>query len=128
MYSIPKDHPLKDLKFRELHFSQFETLLYTEYGCSYRSIFEDYVRQQGASPDTIEMWSVEAIKQCVMCGLGITLLPLFTVQSELRDKKLNGILTDEIRISTQLAYHKNKWLSPAINKLLILVREHYKLV
>lgn len=85
------------------------------------------IKQQGVKPEnTVEFWSVEAIKQCVMCGLGISLMPLITVQSELIEKKLNGVISEETRIATQLAYHKNKWLSPAIIKLLALVREHSK--
>jgi DNA-binding transcriptional LysR family regulator len=61
-----------------------------------------------------------------MCGLGISLLPLITVQSELNEKKLCGVLSDETRVATQLAYHKNKWLSPAMTEFLALVREQSK--
>ncbi|WP_257985631.1 MULTISPECIES: hypothetical protein [Bacillus] len=42
---------------------------------------------------------MEAIKKCVMCGLGIALLPSITVQSELKEKKLHGMLTDKARIA-----------------------------
>lgn len=38
---LPKDHSFKNLKFKDVRFSTNETFLYTEYGCSYRSFFED---------------------------------------------------------------------------------------
>lgn len=41
-----------------------------------------------------------------MCGLGISLLPLITVQKELKGNKLSGLILDETRILTQMAYHK----------------------
>lgn len=122
---IPEDHPLKNKTFENLQFSPEETFLYTENGCSYRTYFEDYLQSQGINPqNTFEFWSVEAIKQCVMCGLGISLLPLITVQTEIRENKLHGVLSDEKRVSTQLAYHKNKWLSPALARLLDMVLKH----
>lgn len=121
---LPFEHSLKNKKFNDLKFSEEETFLYTENGCSYRTFFEEYLRNQGISPkNTLEFWSVEAIKQCVMCGLGISLLPLITVESELRENKLSGILYDEKRVATQLVYQKNKWFSPALTKFLEMVQD-----
>lgn len=117
MLILPCNHPL--------NFSVEETFLYTERGCSYRAFFENYLLHQGIRPEkTLESWSVESIKQSVMCGLGISLLPIITVEEELKENKIQGLLLDEAKVNTQLAYHKNKWLSPAITLFLSLVRKH----
>jgi DNA-binding transcriptional LysR family regulator len=60
-----------------------ETLLVTEPGCSYRSILEQALGKAGIANPKIEFASVEAIKQCAMAGLGVTLLPEMAVKTEL---------------------------------------------
>ena len=53
-----------------------ETLLLTEAGCSYRNMFEESLKSLGIySLHKIEFASIEAIKQCVIAGLGVALLP-----------------------------------------------------
>jgi DNA-binding transcriptional LysR family regulator len=60
-----------------------ESLLLTERGCSYRNLFEHALIAAGVYPGTaLEFANVEAIKQCVMAGLGITLLPDLAVRRE----------------------------------------------
>lgn len=104
-------------------FNANETFLYTEHGCSYRDFFEEYLRQRGVIADhTMEFWSVEAIKQCVMCGLGVSLLPLITTRTDIEEGKLQGTLVRDALFSTQMVYHKNKWLSPAMAAFTDIVR------
>ena len=58
-----------------------ETLLLTEAGCSYRNMFEESLNALGIySLDKIEFASIEAIKQCVVAGLGVALLPEMVVK------------------------------------------------
>jgi DNA-binding transcriptional LysR family regulator len=65
------------------------TALYTEQECTYRGLFESFVREQGLDGVSSfhEFWSLEAIKQCVMCGLGIALVPKITVTQELEQHR-----------------------------------------
>jgi DNA-binding transcriptional LysR family regulator len=52
--------------------------------CIFRQIFESTLRQRQITLDnTIELWSIESIKQCVAGNLGISFLPRFTVENEL---------------------------------------------
>lgn len=63
---------------------------------------------------------MEAIKKTVISGLGVTLLPRLTVEKELTE----GLLTDlrwngpEFNMVTQVSYHKDKWISPALEAFL----------
>lgn len=70
----------------------------------------------------MEFWSVEAIKQCVMCGLGVSLLPMITTRTEISEQKLEGIMVKDALFSTQMSYHKNKWFSPAMTAFTEIVR------
>jgi len=105
------------------------TVLYTERSCSYKSVFEHYINyKQMDVKESLDFQSIEAIKQCVRSGLGISLVPYFSVKEELITNKLSGeeVPPDHPAISTFLAYHKDKWLSPAILKMNELIREHAK--
>ncbi|MCY8684911.1 LysR family transcriptional regulator [Bacillus spizizenii] len=60
-----------------------------EEGCSYRTMFETYlVKQDIHGFQTMELWSIEAIKQTVMSGLGFSVLPYITVKEEVEAGKL----------------------------------------
>lgn len=123
----PLLHPLHNLKQVEPHHLKGETILHTETGCSYRILFERHLNQHGVFPDPkLEFWSIEAIKQCVMAGLGISFLPLVTVRNELSEGKLVKLnWNDESqRVATQVAYHHKKWMSPALSEFLLTVQKH----
>ncbi|MDO7905610.1 LysR family transcriptional regulator [Paenibacillus sp. JX-17] len=104
-----------------------EVILHTESGCSYRSLFEKYLHGHGVFPDpTLEFWSIEAIKQCVISGLGLSFLPLVTVRSELASGRMVRLGWDDRsqRVSTMLAYHPKKWQSPALRELMEMTNQH----
>lgn len=51
-----------------------------------------------------------------MSGLGVTLLPRISVEYEISQNLLVEIPWKEacLPVSTQIAYHKDKWLSPTL--------------
>lgn len=103
------------------------TVLYTERSCSYKSVFDHYINyKQMDVKESLDFQSIEAIKQCVRSGLGISLVPYFSVKEELESNKLNGeeVAPEHPAISTFLAYHKDKWLSPSMNSMISLIRSH----
>ncbi|MED4130676.1 LysR substrate-binding domain-containing protein [Shouchella miscanthi] len=59
------------------------------------------------------MPSIEAIKKCVICGLGISFLPHSTVKNEIERKELKEISTTipEKNVSIYTAFHKDKYVS-----------------
>lgn len=123
----PPDHPLLQQESVEPQHLKNETILFTETGCTYRTLFERHLNSQGVFPDPkLEFWSIEAIKQCVMSGLGISFLPLISVRSELAAGKLARLnWNDESqRVATQTVYHQKKWKSPALQEFLLTVEKH----
>lgn len=106
-----------------------ETVLFTETDsdriCCYGTLFRGALRTAGAFPQRyLEFHSIEAIKKCAMSGVGIALLPAIAVQQELERGELVAIpWQQDMDISTQMAWHKDKWLSPAIVAFTALARQ-----
>ncbi|TKH07525.1 LysR family transcriptional regulator [Peribacillus simplex] len=121
----PPGHPLTKKQVVVPKDLQGETLLLTEPG-SYRDFLEHWIKEEGVECSQIDFWNIEAIKQCVMCGLGISYLSQMSIEEELKQEKLVTLpwIHTEQSVTTQLAYHKNKWLTPAMTKLLEMIKSH----
>lgn len=120
------DHPLsrKDqVTPQDIH---NQTLILTEAGCSYRRLFEGILAQVGARPSSILGFSSnEVIKKFVSDGWGLGFLPQMTVNQELRAGQLITLPWSEpsFDIKAQLIYHKEKWLSPALQAFIKVTLE-----
>lgn len=97
-----------------------------EEGCSYRSMFERYlVNQKLPAFQTMELWSLEAIKKAVMSGLGFAALPYVTVQQEVEQGLLN-IMEHKEEFEPLYSYvlvKPKKWQPPAVQKFIELALE-----
>lgn len=122
----PPDHPLAHLPRVTAADLAGEQVVLTEGGCSYRQRFEQALDTAGVRPtDQLEFSNVEAIKQCVIAGLGVGVLPAFVVAQELANGQLVALPWDDqpMRMVTQLIWHRDKWLSPALTAFLQVTRE-----
>ncbi|MFD1886067.1 LysR family transcriptional regulator [Paenibacillus wenxiniae] len=123
----PPDHRLTAFSSVEPSDLREETILNTESGCSYRVLFEKVLNRHGIFLDpSIEFWSNEAIKQCVMAGLGLAFLPFITVQRELEEGKMIALHWDDTdqRVCTYISYHTKKWQSPAQSRFVEMAHKH----
>jgi DNA-binding transcriptional LysR family regulator len=105
-----------------------ETLLLTELGCSYRTLFEELFRTEDVYPaNKIEFVSVEAIKQCVIADLGIAVLPAIVVEKDIREGTIKELhLENKISpIYTQIAWHKDKWMTAPLQQFIDVTRESF---
>jgi DNA-binding transcriptional LysR family regulator len=98
-------------------------LILTEDGCTYRALLLQALRQSDTPHQVVcEFGSLEAIKQCVMCGLGIAFLPYVTVQEEITQGKLQALpFAFSSNLYTQVIYLERKWQSQAFQRLLNLM-------
>lgn len=95
-----------------------------EEGCSYRTMFEKYLLKHDIyNFQTMELWSIEAIKKIVMSGIGFSVLPYITVKEEVESGKLKIISHNEKfePIYSHMLIKKKKWLSPAVEAFVELV-------
>lgn len=103
------------------------TFLLTDQGCAYRSKLETALARVHVRPRTVmEFTSVEAIKQCAALGMGVACLPKIVVERELATSKLVVLPAAgfELAMNTLAVWHQDKWISPAMNAFLSLIRSH----
>ncbi|WP_433747889.1 LysR family transcriptional regulator [Falsibacillus pallidus] len=103
----------KNLSHTSLKQMDNQCLIMTEKDCSLRKYFEHYLTKEGIDKSNyLEFSSMEAIKQCVMSGLGISLMPRISVEAYLQNNQMKEIdIPEELNLFAQVSYHKNKWLS-----------------
>ena len=103
--------------------------LFTEEGCIYRRTFMELLSatMYGDQKNIhgIEFWNIDALKECVIYGIGVSVLPYIAVKKEIIENKIfaQEIPVDK-KISTYLAYHEEKWLSPSLKSFLEIVRNY----
>jgi DNA-binding transcriptional LysR family regulator len=119
-------HPLAGRKTVKPADLAGQTLLLTESGCGYRLKLDQQMALQNVRPGNVtEFSSVEAIKQCVIAGMGLGLLPAIVVARELRQLQIKALhwAGPSMDIETYILWHKDKWISPAMAAFMDLVRE-----
>lgn len=105
-----------------------ETLLLTEVGCSYRNMLEESLDSLGVYPlDKIEFASIEAIKQCVIAGLGVALLPEMVVKKDIEEGRMEVLpwKASSSPLYTQIAWHKDKRMTPPLEEFINLTRKMF---
>lgn len=125
LFLANSSHPLAQKEIVAPHNLAETCLILTEPGCSYRLTLEKILKEFRTTPHSIlEASSIETIKQLVMLGLGITMLPRFTVEKELAEGRICSIGWDgpQPDYAMQLIYHKDKWQSPALKAFFQVVR------
>ncbi|MBD0254011.1 MAG: hypothetical protein ICV31_05885 [Rubrobacter sp.] len=71
------------------------------------------------SRETLEFQSIEAIKRCVSAGMGVSVLPAVSVETELAAGGLSELRWHEPdRVGTLMAWNERRWGSPALRAFL----------
>ncbi|MEF3303471.1 LysR family transcriptional regulator [Paenibacillus sp. GYB003] len=97
-----------------------------EPSCSYRSMLTGLLHGHGVRPQlSCELGSVEAIKRCVLHGLGMALLPACAVAAEIADGRLRALPFShpELRVYVQLVYPAGRWISRTLAAFIAMLRE-----
>jgi len=119
-------HPLaarKEIRARDL---EGETIPLSTVDCSYRKglelvLGEEKVRYEAA----LEYNSVEAVKRCVMSGVGVTVLPEISVAEEVSRGLLKVLpWADEgLEAAALMIWYKERWVSPTLAAFMEVTRE-----
>jgi len=114
------DHPLAALKKITVHELENQSFILTESESGYSMDLKKLLEGLNVKVNTImEFSSLEAIKQCVQNGLGITLLPSIVVDKEIQRGELVmlPVEIDQILIHPKMIYHREKWMSAPLAAL-----------
>jgi len=122
----PPDHRLAVAGIASPEEVLAEPLILRETGSSTREVLVSRLRTRGldASP-ALELSNTEAVKQAVAAGLGLAVVSLLTVQTEIRTGRLAVLNVPDLCLERQLhlAWHPGKRLSQAGNAWLAFLRE-----
>ncbi|WP_339265577.1 LysR family transcriptional regulator [Paenibacillus sp. FSL R5-0470] len=116
----PINHPLAQMDIVTLQDLNNCELIVSEESCIYRSLFENLLKEHGIIFRIgFELSNLEAIKRCVMNGLGIALLPKIVAEEEIERGNLAELpfAHQEIHFDLQLLMHPKKWKSQPLQFL-----------
>jgi DNA-binding transcriptional LysR family regulator len=96
-------------------FLDSKPFIYREQGSGTRQMMEEFISiNKFHAKKKIELTSNEAVKQAVLAGIGISIMPIIGIKSEIASGKLKIIKTKGLPITTKwrLVWLKEKKLSP----------------
>ncbi len=103
------------------------TLIFREEGSATKAQMQTFLNEKKINVSrSMQLTSNEAVKQAVRAGLGLSIMPLIGIQTEIKLKSLQIIPMNGLPIITQwnLTYSSGKKLSPACNALINYIEEH----
>lgn len=122
----PADHPLSQAAELTLQDLTAYPLLVREPGSGTRKAGEDYLRQKRAHfAQTIQVASLDALRESVVAGLGVALMPRHAVHLELTHGLLRELPVQELPLyrSWCVVHPRAKRLSPVAQAFLAFIRE-----
>lgn len=122
----PKDHPLAGKIRIPIKKLLSESFILTEKGMSYRHHLDQRLAAKEMEIKPImEMGNTFLIKELVKEGRGLSFLPEFVVNSSVENGEICklDVAIDKVDNWRQLIYHRDKWVTPAMEALIDLVKK-----
>ena len=120
-----RSHVFKNKKITAKDYEKFP-FVFREQGSATRAAMEKYIAQRKISNSKkIELTSNEAVKQAIIAGLGISILPLVGLKNALQSGDLHIIPSMDLPIKTNwnLIWQKSKKLSPTATAFIEYLEE-----
>ncbi|WGK94447.1 MULTISPECIES: LysR family transcriptional regulator [Flavobacterium] len=102
-------------------------LIYREEGSATRYYMEEYLKNKGFFVKSkLQLTSNEAVKQAVISGLGVSIMPLIGLKNELENEDVKIIEADGLPLISnwKLIWLKDKKMSPVASAYLHYIREN----
>jgi DNA-binding transcriptional LysR family regulator len=123
------DHPLATKPVVRTQDLAGETILLSKVDCSYRRTFQQILNKKRVRPGaSLEFSSVAVIKQCVVEGVGITILPEVSIADDIDQGRLAALAWEEdnLEVATLMIWYKDRWLSPTLSAFMEMTRKILK--
>ena len=123
------DHPSAKQAAMNLRDLTGQSILLPKHDCMYKMVFQQTLNKEKVDPVVfLELNSIEAIKQCVLKGVGVAMIPMMAIKQEIAEKKLVILPWPQEKLETPILmiWHKTKWLSPALQSFMNTVRAEFK--
>ncbi len=123
------NHPMAKQYNMHIHDLADQSIFLPKHDCSYKKIFEQILTENKIDPVTfIELNSLETIKQCIIKGLGVAMIPLMAIKKEIAQKEMIILPWPEETLETAILmiWHKDRWLSPTLQAFMNTVKEVVK--
>ncbi|MBX9915466.1 MAG: LysR family transcriptional regulator [Pseudomonadaceae bacterium] len=127
----PPDHPLCNAGPLTLKDLEAYPLLIREPGSGTRKACEEFFQQKRAHfAQTLEVSSLEGVRECVVAGLGLALLPGHSVCQELASGRLIQLPVEELPLyrSWCVVHARGKRLSPVAQAFQAFIRDERSLI
>lgn len=104
-----------------------EPLFLPKEDCSYGKLLKQVLTEETTEPKyVLSLNSIEAIKKCIIEGIGITIIPELAVQEEINSGSMSilpwrGEGLDKVKLF--MIWHKDRWVSPVLQAFMQVTRE-----
>ena len=98
-----------------------EPFLLTEQGMSYRRLMDDVLAARSLEiVPVLELGRTEQIVSLVAQGVGLSFLPDYATEDAVREGRLVRLPVEDVSIDIwkQLLFHRDKWVSPAMRRVI----------
>lgn len=102
-------------------------LIYREQGSATRSVMEQFFSKRKINPrKKMELTSNEAVKQAVKAGLGVSIMPIIGIRSDLQSGELQILKAEGMPIKTKwrLIWLKSRQLSPVAESFVTYLKSN----
>ena len=102
-----------------------QALFLSDGDCSYRVLLEKTLAENHITPKIVHtVNSNETIKACVRAGLGVTIMPRFSIEDEIVSGRMKAIsvIGHCFSVNLLMMWRNDKWLSPALSGFMGIAR------
>jgi LysR family transcriptional regulator, transcriptional activator of the cysJI operon len=121
---VNSEHPLSRKVNCTLEDLVNETLILKPNKSATRTYLEGEFKEYGfKSPNYMEIGNLEAIKQCVIHGLGVSIVSSFAIKQEIKTGLLVEVPIEGVKFQRGIryVYHRGSYLSPAARQFLSML-------
>ena len=126
IFVAPAGHPLAGRDSVPLAECLRCPFILTEKGMSYRSQLDAQLAKRSTALNPfLELGNTDVIARLVAQGMGLSFLPEFVVRDQLAQGTIVRLNVEGISVELwrQVIYHKGKWMTPAMQAMIDIIRE-----